>query len=126
MTQTFRIAVLVNFGIHVVGRLIPLAFWDNAPYSELLKFDGYGARLMLVHRIYEWAPLVILSVATLGLSFFQNWGRFVFLGLWLFTWLGALLFGVRVIPPVIGFLGYLSGSLTGFILIAAFLTPLRQ
>jgi hypothetical protein len=125
MRQTFRIAVLIVCGIELILRAIPSALWNAEGYAELLKFDGYGARLMLIHPVYDWLPLAVFVIAVIGLFAFKNWGRYTFLGLWLLMTLGTLLFGVRVVAPLISFLSIVASTLDGFILYAAFFSPLR-
>ena len=126
MINSFRVVVFLDLLVRVIAHSLPPSLWEATSYSDLLKFDGYGARLMLVHPIYDWLPLVLFIVALISLALFQNWGRFAFLLLWSLSTLGALVFGVRAVPPLLMFLGLLVATLDGLILAIVFFGPMRE
>jgi hypothetical protein len=126
MVNAFRAMVLANLIACLVVTIVPDSVWSDLRWSGLLKYDGYGARLVLDHPIYLSLPIIADVIAAVGLAFFQNWGRYLFLALWISGLFSSLVFGVRVTPPATVFLSILQVTLTGGILAIVFISPLRQ
>lgn len=124
MLNVFRAMVVVNLAAGIALTVVPDSAWSDGRFADLLKYDGYGAQLLLVHPVYQSLPLIASVVAAIGLAFFQNWGRLLFLVLWLIYLFGSLVFGVRVAPPIANFVSIIESTLSGAILALAFFGPL--
>ena len=90
---------------------------------RLLEWDGYGA---VTHsNVFSAAPLLLISFSTVGIAFFQNWGRYLYLATVVYLLSSSLIFGYRIAPPLDSFFGGLSIAMMGAILGLAFLSPMR-
>lgn len=124
--RVFQMLVIIAWLIQLTMYLLPIPLWYSDPlFQKFLSYDGYGSLVSL-----DWAPLHILPlwgflVAAIGMVFFQNWARYLYLALWAYGWCSTLVFGLRMILPAEGFLGMALGTLDGAILGLAFLSPLR-
>ena len=122
-TSALRWFVLANWVGYVVGYFLPAFTAPKDPaLVSLLSWDGYGA--LLEHNALFVAPLLLISFATVGLVFYQNWGRYLFLFTCAFVLLGSFVFGYRVAAPLDAFFGSLCGLLSGAILGLVFLSPM--
>ena len=126
LRRIFQILVVASWLLQLLGYILPIASWYSDPtFSKLMAFDGYGSLLSIDVPFLYALPLWSFLIATIGLFFFHNWGRYLFLALWVYGWCSTLVFGVRLILPIQGFLSMAGGTIDGAILALVFLSPLR-
>lgn len=125
-TRIFQTLIVAAWLLQLLAYLLPIPSWySDSKFAKVAAYDGYGSFLSFDIPLVATAPLWGFLLATIGLFFFQNWGRYLYLALWLYGWTTTLLFGVRVALPAQGFLSMALGTLDGAILALAFLSPLR-
>ena len=132
--RLFQVFVIINWLLYLGLFFLPIGWLSGDPrIVELLSLDGsYSSLAYSNFRLYVPLPggfLFALPLwgflfASIGLIFFQNWGRYLYLALWLGMGIGILFFGIRVSHPVQGLITFLVGALDGAILAIAFLSPL--
>lgn len=126
LQRIFQILIGVAWLLQLLNYLLPIPSWYADPtFAKLMAYDGYGSFFRFNVPLLNTFPLWAFLFATVGLFFFQNWGRYLYLALWLYDWLSTLLFGIRLALPAQGFLGMALGTLDGAILALIFLSPLR-
>lgn len=126
LPRTFQILIATAWLLQLFSYVLPIQSWYADPVSSrIMSVDGYGAALSLGIPFLNTFPLWAFLFATIGMFFFRNWGRYLYLALWTYGLCSTLLFGIRVILPLQGFLGMALGTLDGAILALAFLSPLR-
>ncbi|MBK7548241.1 MAG: hypothetical protein IPI20_10605 [Rhodoferax sp.] len=124
--RLFRVLVTCNWFLQLLLYLLPLSSWYADPMIEkLMALDGYGAIANWTNPIIAHVPIVGFLVASIGLLFFSNWARYLYLALWLCGWFATLLFGFRVSAPTQGFIGMAIGTIDGMVLYLSFLSALR-
>jgi hypothetical protein len=92
--------------------------------SRLGQYDGYGAFLPVHHPLYYWPWFGFWLIASIGLFFFQNWAKNLFLFLNVLGLVLAPLGGFSVRGPLASLLAELTTVLDGAILALAYLSPL--
>jgi hypothetical protein len=124
--RIFQILIVVAWFLQLLSYFLPIPSWYVDPtFNKLMAYDGYGSVLSLdVPFLYSF-PLWGFLIATVGMFFFQNWGRYLYLALWGYGWCSTLLFGIRLALPAQGFLSIALATLDGAILALVFLSPLR-
>lgn len=126
LPRTFQTLIAAAWLLQLFNCVLPIQSWYADPVSSrIMSVDGYGSTLSLGIPFLNVFPLWAFLFATVGMFFFKNWGRYLYLALWTYGWCSTLLFGIRVILPLQGFLGMALGTLDGAILALAFLSPLR-
>jgi len=126
LQRIFQLLVVIAWLLQLLLYVLPIPSWYANPYfSKIMAVDGYGSALSLDVPLLNVLPLWGFFLATVGLFFFQNWGRYLYLALWIYGWCSTLLLGVRVALPAQGFLGMALGTIDGAILALIFLSPLR-
>src|SRR5450631_258959 len=120
--RTFQSLVVVHFVLSLALQFRPFGDWflTDAQGVRVLAYDGYASILNGQSPIFTYLPFLFLLVATVGLFFLRNWGRYIFLGLVVGYWISAPFFGVRVSSPFDSLLGSPLGPLSGAILALAF------
>ena len=124
--RIFQVLIVVAWLLQLLSYLLPISSWYADPtFGKLMAYDGYGSLISSNVPLLNTLPLWAFLFATVGLFFFQNWGRYLYLALWVYGWLSTLLFGIRLALPAQGFLSMALGTLDGAILALVFLSPLR-
>lgn len=122
----FQMLVVVVWLLQLLLNTLAFLAWYVDPIlGKLIALDGYDAIVDSRNSIFYDFPLWAFLFASVGMFFFQNWGRYLYIVLWLYAWVVTLLFGVRVTLPVESFIGMAIGTLDGMILYLAFLSELR-
>jgi hypothetical protein len=92
--------------------------------SRLGQYDGLGALLPIHHPLYYVPWFTFWLIASIGLFFFQNWARYLFLFLYVLSLALAPFSGFSVKGPLESFFGEITAVLDGAILAMAYLSPL--
>lgn len=110
----------------VVGHLLQVFGISFGGHSEsirhLVSYAGYEGVLNAKSPLLLGILLPLPVVCAVGLFFFQNWARYLFLATNI-LYLLALLFGVSVSAPPVTLFSYLTALANGAILSLAFLSP---
>jgi len=121
----FRILVAANLVLQLLF-MLPTSSWYADPLIEKsIILDGHGAILNWETPIISQISMFGSLAASIGMLFFKNWARYLYLILWFYGWIATLLFGLRVIVPALGFIGMTIGTIDGMVLYLAFLSELR-
>ena len=122
--RLFQVFVVLTSAAYVVWFFLP--YWSSyLPDQEqrLADHNGYGADIPTHFLIYgTWFCLWL--IAALGLFFFQNWARHLFLALSLVGLAMAPFSGFVVQPPIDALFSTINLLLDGAILAMAYLSPL--
>ena len=122
----FKALVVSNWLLQLLLNVLPIQSWYTAPMlDKLMALDGYDAVISWGNPLIYQIPLLGFLFASVGMLFFKNWGRYLYLLLLLYGWIATLLFGFRVSMPAQGFIGMAVGTIDGMMLYLAFLSPLR-
>jgi hypothetical protein len=125
-SQLFKVLIFVNWTLQLLMYVLPVFSWYSDPMIEkLMALDGYGAALRFTDSIFYKIPLWGFFVASVGMFFFKNWARYLYLIFWFYGWVATLLFGFRVSEPIQGFMGMAVGTIDGMVLYLVFLSVLR-
>lgn len=123
----FKVLVVINWLLQLLLHLLPVpSLYSDPMVGRLTILDGYGALFNWTDPMFYQLPLWGFFVSSLGMIFFKNWARYLYLVLWFYGWGATLLFGVRVILPLEGFIGMAIGTGDGAILYMAFFSSLRD
>ena len=125
-SHLFKVLVVSTWLLQFLLYVLPISSWYADPMlDKLMALDGYGAILNWGNPIIYQIPLWGFLVASVGMLFFKNWARYLYLALWFYGWIATLLFGFRVSMPAQGFIGMTIGTIDGMVLYLAFLSTLR-
>jgi hypothetical protein len=125
--RQFQFIVALNWILQLLSYILPIPLWySDLNISNLLRCDGYGAIMVFSISALYMLPLWGFLFASLGMLFFQNWGRYLYLTIWVYGWLSTLFFGLRIALPAQGFINMAIGTLDGAIIALAFLSPVRN
>lgn len=128
--RIFQVMVIGAFCLQLILVFVPSAFMgDDFLTHKIMGFDGYGAVVEIDYglaRILSIFVLILFGISSFGMLFFQNWARYLYLLLWVYCWVSTMLFGIRVVHPVYGFLGMALGTLDGGIIVLVFISSLRN
>lgn len=116
---SYRGLVVANWVLFVATGLSHPFTMGPAP--SLLEHDRHAA--LVDPSFFNYAPLVLLTLATLGLCLFRPWGRWLLVLTAVTMFASALLTGYAVMSPLQGFLGAVLGLLHGAILALAYFGP---
>jgi hypothetical protein len=118
----FRAIVIIAWLLLAISYFLPDYLVPNDPsLVRLTRYDGYGA--ILRGNLFFVLPLWLTLFAIVGLVFFQNWGRYLYLVSVAYSLATSLLLGYSVASPLESFLAYLAVLLEGSILTLCFLSP---
>ena len=96
----------------------------DARVLDLISGSGYGAYPIAPESVLTALFTIGWTIAAIGLFFIQNWGRHLYLGLTVLSFVQSALSGMVVLDPggaiLFGLLGYMDGA----ILALAYLGPL--
>jgi hypothetical protein len=124
--RLFQTLLISNWMLQLLLFVLPISSWYADPMIEkLMALDGYGAILNWENPILYQLPLWGFFIASVGMLFFNNWARYLYLALWVYGWIATLLFGFRVSVPAQGFIGMAIGTIDGMVLYVAFLSALN-
>lgn len=125
-SRLFQTLVISNWLLQLLLYVLPISSWYAADpmLEKLMALDGYGATLGWGNPVIYQIPLWGFLIASVGMLFFQNWARYLYLSLWVYGWIATLLFGFRVSIPAQGFIGMAIGTIDGMVLYLAFLSVL--
>lgn len=125
--RLFKVLIAINWLLQLLLYLLPISSWYSNPmFGRLIVLDGYGAIFNLSNSILYQFPLWGFFIASIGMLFFWNWARYLYLMLWFYGWWATLIFGVRVALPVESFIGVPIATVDGIILYLAFASALRH
>ncbi len=130
--RLFQIFVVTATVSYVVWFFFPYisAGLANPLYLEIEQrageYAGFGALLPVHHPLYYGTWLGLWLIASVGLFFFQNWARHLFLILYVVGTLLIPLSGFSAQGPMENFFGQIATVLDGAILALAYLSPLAQ
>ncbi|MFA4829044.1 MAG: hypothetical protein WC855_05565 [Thermodesulfovibrionales bacterium] len=127
MNKIFRLIILISIGSYVLLLFAPYnipAIYDQSTLN-LLEWSGYGANEILLNYGF-WAVMVLYLISALGLWFFINEARFLYLAVIVFDLLSTPFGGLWVQSGIDGMLSYISTLLDGIILYMAFMSPVSQ
>ena len=119
--------MVVSTVIYVVWFFLP--FWPgylSEDAHQLAEYAGYGAILPVDHALYYGAWFGLWLIAAIGLIFFQNWARHLYLALSLLNPALAPFSGFMVQPPIDALFFATNLLLDGAILAMAYLTPMSD
>ena len=123
----FRSIVVTSAALYVVSYLLPYeSFENNSAAVNLLRLDGYAAIVRFEGPLPTIGVLVLWLIASVGLLHFDNWARYLYLGLTVWALIAAGLYGIRVTSPLEAVLGLAVDLLDGVIMALAFLSPLKE
>jgi hypothetical protein len=123
--RLFQFVVASSTVIYIVWFFLP--YWSGYLSDDeyrLAEYTGYGAILPVNHFLYYSTGFCLWLISAIGLFFFQNWARHLFLALSLSALAAVSLSGFLVAAPVDAFLLNANLLLDGVILALAYLTPL--
>lgn len=121
----FQMLVVSSTVIYIIWFFLP--YWSGHLSEDeyrLTEFAGYGAILPVHHVLYYSAWFGFWLISALGLFFFQNWARHLYLALSLLSLVTAPFSGFLVQTPVDTLLANANLLLDGALLAVAYLTPL--
>jgi len=126
-TRQFQLLLVCNWLLQMLLLLLPISYWYAADpmVDKMMKIDGYRAILNWGNPIIYEIPLWGFLIASVGMFFFRNWARYLYLTLWLYVWVVTLFLGFRVSIPAQGFIGMTISTIDGMILYLAFFSALR-
>lgn len=125
--RLFQVLIIGNWLLQLLLHLLPVSSWYADPMIEkLMTLDGYGAVVNWDSAFLNQIPIFGFLMASVGMLFFRNWARYMYLIIWSYGWIATLLFGFRVSVPVQGFVGMTIGTIDGAILGLSFLSTLRH
>lgn len=125
--RVFQVLVISSFAIYVAWFFLSYWSFQLSDFEQrLTEYNGYGADLPVNHFLFYGAWFGLWSVATLGLFFFQNWGRHLFLTCTLLGLAMAPFSGFLVQDPLDALLSTINLLLDGAILAMAYLLPLSK
>ncbi len=128
------------FQVFVIASTFSYVVWFFFPYisgrlanplyleieQQVGQYAGLGALLPVHHPFYYGTWFSLWLIASLGLFFFQNWARHLFLFLYVLGTLLTLVSGFSAQGPMENFFGGISTVLDGAILAMAYLSPLAD
>lgn len=123
--QLLRLLIVISFSLQLIIYLKP--YFDSITDTSiltLLQYDGFRSKISLNLPILIYFPLFTGLIMSVGLFFLKNWGRYLFVILWLYGLVSSLLFGIRVSLPSDGFIGTILTTIDGVIFAIIFITPL--
>jgi hypothetical protein len=123
--RLFQVLVLSSTTFFVVWFFLP--FWSGYLSDDqyrLAEYNGYGAVLPVHHALYYGTWFGLWLIAALGLYFFQNWARHLFLALSFLNLALAPFSGFAVQAPIDVLFSATVSILDGAILAMAYLLPL--
>jgi hypothetical protein len=130
--RVFQILVVLSTLTYLSWFFFPnvLEYFANSTYLEIQyrlgRYNGFGAFLPVHHPLYYGTWFGLSLLASIGVFFFQNWGRHLLLSLYALGVLLSLLSGFSVQGPVENFLGQLTVVLDGAVLAMAYFSPLAK
>lgn len=123
----FQALVLVSLALQIIGYIFsPIESQTDPLLVKFLRLDGYGALLQTNSVFLYYSPLIVGVLMSIGLLFFQNWGRILFLGLLIYGCISALLLGIRVATPLQVFVSQLLTLMDGAIFALVFWSDLSE
>lgn len=123
--RLFQMLVVSTTVIYIVWFFLP--YWSGYLSDDeyrLAEYAGYGAILPVHHVLYYSVWFGLWLISALGLLFFQNWARHLYLVLSLLSLVTAPFSGFVVQPPVDALFSNATLLLDGALLAVAYLTPL--
>ena len=123
--RLFQVLVLTSTAFYVIWFFLP-HWYGYLSYEQyrLTEYSGYGAILPINHVLYYGTWFGLWLIAAVGLYFFRNWARHLYLAL-SFAHLALAPFSGFVVEPPLDFLfSATSLLLDGAILAMAYLLPL--
>ena len=123
--RLFQLLVVSSTVIYIVWFFLP--YWSGYLSDDeyrLAEYTGYGAILPVNHFLYYSAWFGLWLISALGLFFFQNWARHLYLALSLGTLVAVPFSGFLVAAPVDALFLNANLLLDGVILALAYFTPL--
>lgn len=125
--RLFQVLVVSSTAVYVVWFLLPyLSGHLSEDEYRLAEFNGYGAILPVQNVLYYGAWFGFWLISALGLFFFQNWGRHLFLVLCVLGPALAPFSGFSVQAPIDALFSTANLLLDGAILAMAYLSPLSK
>ena len=124
--RLFKVLVTSNWLLQLLMYVLPFSSWYSDPrIGKMMIIDGYDAMFAWGNPLIYQIPLWGFLIASIGMLYYQNWARYLYLALWLYGWIATLMFGVRVSLPAEGFIGMAIGTIDGMVLYLVFLSDLR-
>jgi hypothetical protein len=125
--QIFRSIVLTSAVLYLVSYFLPYEVFESNPAAvNLLELDGYAARFNPQSGLFTTGVMSLWLLASMGLLHFDNWARYLYLGLTGWALVAAGLYGIRVTSPLEAMLDLAVAVLDGVILALVFLSPLTE
>ena len=123
--RIFQLLVISSTVFYIVWFFLPyLSGYLSDDESRLAEYSGYGAILPVHHVLYHSVWFGLWLISALGLFFFENWARHLYLALSLLSLVAAMFSGFVVHAPVDALFLNAIILLDGAILAIAYLTPL--
>jgi hypothetical protein len=123
--RIFQSLVAVSLLLYLAWSIVPFN-WIGPENAKLLSFDSYGAILDPHGRLLTIGMFSLWLFAKVGIFFFQNWGRYLYLGLAVWSVIGVALFGIQIASPLDSMFGSAINLLDGAILAMAYLPATRD
>jgi hypothetical protein len=123
--RLFQLLVVSSTVIYIIWFFLP--YWSGYLSDDeyrLAEYTGYGAILPVNHFLYYSAWFGLWLISALGLFFFQNWARHLYLALSLGTLFAVPFSGFLVAAPIDALFLNANLLLDGVILALAYFTPL--
>lgn len=123
--RIFQSLVAVSLLLYLTWSIVPFN-WFGPENAKLLSFDGYGAILNPHGRLLTIGVFSLWVLAKVGIFFFQNWGRYLYFGLVVWSLIGVVVFGIQIASPLDSMFALAINLLDGAILAMAYLPETRD
>lgn len=125
--KLFRALVVISNSAYLLSLLTTYFESQFLSYEtvELLNQGGHGSWFTIPSSVY-WLTAAIYFAIAIGLYHFSSSARLVFTIFTIAFGLMALLGGVAVSSPIVGFLTMVTTMADGAILLLAYATPLKR
>lgn len=123
-TRIFRILVIAATTCYVVWFLLP--FWASDIELQVISYSGHGALLPVRNPLYYGSWFVLSIIAAVGMVYFCNWARHLYLGLSILGPVLAPFSGYLIQPPMDTLFSSANLILDGVVLGVAYLSPISK
>lgn len=126
LKRTYHLALAISAGFYLLYLLAPWAYsYLNEELQSLLSYGGYGALLVLPHALW-WMFLLATFLGYLGMAFFRNSFRILFLFVLFMSVLFSVIGGASVITGPETFFVDVSTFAAGFAVALSYFTKLNE
>ena len=125
MESTFRFALITNILLSILFWCLPYIDYLWLTAEEMILLDQGGLGSVLPHsELWYWSSLIIWITTSIGMYFYNELARKIFVVMQLLTYTLSLFYGIQVLSVLESALSGLITLLDGAILTMAYLTAL--